>query len=173
MHPQRVRQRGLDRIGVRHGDDGAAAVARHQRGQRAGDACLHLGERLAVGKPKAARIALDLLPLGLAAHAGQAAAGPCADVQLEQPAVDPHRQAAGLGDGQGRLARALERRGIDGGHALELGDAASGGLGLAPSLVGQVQAEGAAGQNTSGRRRQPVTDEKDGRGRGTRGRRHV
>jgi hypothetical protein len=38
----------------------------------------------------------------------------------------------------GRLARALERRGIDVGHALELGDAASGGLGLAPSLVGQV-----------------------------------
>ena len=55
----------------------AAAMAR-------GDAELHLGERLAAGKPKAARVPLHGLPLGQLAQVLQLAAGPLAEVALEQ-----------------------------------------------------------------------------------------
>ena len=117
-------------IGVGHGHDGLARVAGDEVVEGADDAGLHLGERLAVGEAEAARVALDGLPLGQLHQVLELGAGPVAEVALEQAPVDLDLEAPGGGDRLGRLAGALERRGVDRGHVLQGGDAV-GGLGLA------------------------------------------
>ena len=127
---------------------------------------LHLEERLAVGEAEAARVALHGAPLGFLAQRLQLAAGPVAEVALEQPALGGDLQVTSLGDGPGGLARALEGRGVD--TASTLGSAAmrsADRLRLGPALVGQVEAARAAGQPVAGGRRLPVADEQDERRR--------
>ena len=53
VHARVVRDRGLDRVGVRHDDDHLARVLGHDILERRDHAGLHLGERLAVGEPRA------------------------------------------------------------------------------------------------------------------------
>src|SRR5437867_13457188 len=79
---QRVGNRRLDRIGVGDGDHEGAGVTLHDPGQRRYDASLHLGERLAPGKAKPARMTLNDLPLGLAGEATELLARPLADVTV-------------------------------------------------------------------------------------------
>ena len=87
------------------------------------DAHLHLGERLAAGEAEPARVALHGAPLGQLDQRLELGAGPLAEVALEQALVRLHPQAERLGDGRGRLAGALEGRGVDRGDLVALGDA--------------------------------------------------
>ena len=81
-----------------------------------GDAELHLGERLAAGKPKPARVLLHGLPLRLLTQVFQLGSGPLAEVALEQALARRTRRPAGLGDrappspGCARAARRRPRR---------------------------------------------------------------
>ena len=64
--------RGLDRVGVRHGHDGARRGG-GDRGARARSRCeLHLGEGLATREAEPRRVALDLAPLGQLAQVAPA-----------------------------------------------------------------------------------------------------
>ena len=76
-----------------------------------------------------------------------------------------HLQAEGLGDGRRGLAGALERRRVDRGDLVELGDARGGRVGLVASLVGEVQARGPTRQLGAGGGRLAVADEQDRGGR--------
>src|SRR5262249_28644765 len=92
---------------------------------------------------------------------------PSADVELQEAALDAHGHVARLGDDARRLASPLERRGIDGHHLLELGDAGGGGLSLLAALLGEVETAGAAGQfHAGGGGEAGAHEEDDGRGRG-------
>ena len=116
------------------------------RSSRAGDARLHLGEGLAAGETKAARVALHRLPFGLLEQRLELAARPLAEVGLEQASVDAHSQLAGLGDRGRGLARALEWRRVDRVDLRQRREPRGDGGGLLPSLVGEVQARRAPGR---------------------------
>ena len=103
--------------------DAAGVALATQPVDGADDAGLHLEEALAAGEAEAARVALHGLPLGQLHERLQLAAGPLAEVALEQALVDDDLQAAGLGDRRGRLPGPLERRGVDGVDLRQLGDA--------------------------------------------------
>ena len=103
------------------------------------DAGLHVGEALAAREPEPARVALDRPPLGQLHQRLQLAAGPLAEVALEQPSLGLHLQAARRADRRRRLLGALQRRGVDRVDPLQLGDPLRRRLGLGPALVGEVQ----------------------------------
>jgi len=100
-------------------------------------------------------------PLGFGRGLPEGQSRPLADVHFEQTALDAHGHVPGLGDDARRLARALERRGVDGHYFLDLGDAGGRGLGLLAALLGEVQAARAAGQLHAGRGSEAVAHQKD------------
>ena len=140
-----MRHRGLDGIGMRDGHDDVPGVTGHDAVDGARDARLHLGEGLAAGEVEAARVLLDRFPLVGLVRVLQRHARELADVQLEQAALDAHGLVPRLGDDARRLTRALQRRGVDGHHLVDLGDALRGVLRLLAPLVGEMKARRAAG----------------------------
>src|SRR5216117_1616239 len=108
-----VGDRGLDRVGVRHRDEDGARMTLDESRQGGHDPRLHLGERLATGEAEAAWMPLNGPPLGPARDPFQRPAGPGADVELDEPALDAEGETARPGDGGRGLTRALERRGVD------------------------------------------------------------
>ena len=83
VHAGVVRDRGLDRVGVRHDDDDLARVVGDDRLERGDHAGLHLGQRLAAGEARARRRALHRLPQVGLGQVGDLAAGPLAVVGLD------------------------------------------------------------------------------------------
>ena len=96
-------------VGVRHADDRAAGV----RGASLSSVvtmrvCISV-KLSPLGEAERRRCALHGAPLGQLHQLLQLAAGPVAEVALEQAAVDLRPQAAGLGDRRRRLLGAFER----------------------------------------------------------------
>ena len=83
MGAHRVGNGRLDGVGVGYGDDGLAGVLGYEGGDGAGDALLHLGERLAIREAEAAGVALHRCPLGQLEQVFEQAAGPVAEVAFE------------------------------------------------------------------------------------------
>src|SRR6185503_20311795 len=108
--------------------DGAAGVALDEPAYGVRDPRLHLDERLAPGEPEAAGMALHDRPVALTREPTEGSARPCPEVALEEPALDADREAARAGDGRGCLARALQRRRIDGGDPGQRGQTLGDGL---------------------------------------------
>ena len=138
--PGRRRHDRLDRVRMRHGDDRLAGVIGHETQHGVHGAHRHLGEGLAAGKPEPAGPALHRGPFLGAVQPGQGLLGPVAHVDLDEARGGPHAQAERPGDGGGGLARALQRRRVDGGRGLgEGGDAPGGRAGLLVPLLREVQ----------------------------------
>ena len=165
MHAERVGDRRLDRIGVRHRDDGDTRVALDQPRERAGDPCLHLDERLTPGEAEAARMALHDLPLALAAESPQRPACPGTDIEFGELPLDADGAAARLRDRRRGLAGALERGGVDRLDLRVRREPPRDGRGLAAPVVGEVQTRRAAREDGSRRRGERVADEQDQRRR--------
>src|SRR5204863_8302539 len=108
-----------------------------------------------------ARMALDYLPFGDLAQIVELATRPLTDVELEQPALDANGHATRARNRPRGLARALERRRIDRGDALELWEPRARMLGLFLSFVAEMQPWSTPGKNLSGRRRDAMSNEQD------------
>ena len=93
VHAGVVRDRGLDRVGVRHDHDQLARVVGHHRFERGDHARLHLRDRLAAREPGARRRALHHLPEVGLGEVGELAAGPLAVVGLEHAVERAHLEA--------------------------------------------------------------------------------
>ena len=92
---------------------------------------------------------LDDVPLRALSQIIELPSRPPADVELEKAALDAHGHATRAGDGTGGLAGALERRRINRGHALDLGDPCRRLLGLLHPFLAEVQARPASGQDAA------------------------
>ena len=113
VHAGVVRDRGLDRVGVRHDDDQLARVLGDHRLERGDHARLHLGERLAAGEAGARRRALHRLPEVGLGQLGDLAAGPLAVVGLDHARQRQHGEPVVLRDRFGGLRGALDRARVD------------------------------------------------------------
>src|SRR5439155_1581716 len=120
---------------------------------------------LATGEAEAAWMALNGPPLGPARDPFQRPAGPGADVELDEPALDAEGETARPGDGGRGLTRALERRGVDRRDLRERGEAPRDGVRLAPPLVREVQPLRSTREDRPRRRGKRVADEEHARRR--------
>ena len=84
-------------------------VCGDERLQGIADPFLHLSERLALGEAKPARVALDLLPLGLLHQVAELGPGPRSEIGFDEASSGLHPKAESRGDRCCRFLGALHR----------------------------------------------------------------
>ena len=162
---ERTRERNFDAVRVRHRNDDLAGMGLAEPPDSVGEARLELHERLAPGEAKARRPVLNGLPLRELAQLWKRLTSPAPEVALDKAAFGDDGLSHTTGDGRSRLARALERRGIDGRHRRSR-ERLAGLRRLIQTLVRQVQAPCTTRKHLSGRCRSPMSDKAHHRGAG-------
>ncbi len=142
MHTRVVRDRGLDRVGVRHDDDELPGMVGDDSFERGDHPRLHRCQRLAGRERRPGRGALHDLPEVGLGEIRELLAGPVAVVGLEDAIERAHDEPVMVGDGLRGLRRALDRARVDRFHRQPRETLAQRG-GLAAPFLGQVDARGA------------------------------
>ena len=159
--PSACGDRGLDRIGVGHGDDRLAPVLRRTARSTAPvmRVCISVNDS-PPGNRKPLGYRCTVLHSGSLSRSFSSAPVHVAEVALEQAPVGRDPQPEGLGDRRRRLPGPLERRGVDRGDlSSSAAMRAAAASACVAALVGEVQARGPAGQRGAGRGRLAVADE--------------